>query len=91
MARNLARFVVKPGVVGGLAAAGLIGGNVDSDAGALEHVHDCHADVRIDLVDEARVEQLDGFRAGGLAHAYGTIRWRDSPRPSMPSATSSSG
>jgi hypothetical protein len=39
-----------------LAAAGLVARDVHSDAGALEHADDGHADVRVDFVDQAGVK-----------------------------------
>jgi len=50
---------VKPGVVCRLAAARLVERDLHGRTDALEHPDDGHADVRVDLVDETRMKQLN--------------------------------
>ena len=68
---GLARLRSKARVVGRLAAAGEAVGQRHLEAEPLEHTHHGHTRTRIDLVDEARREQLDD---AAPAHANGTTR-----------------
>jgi hypothetical protein len=45
--------------VRGLAAAGLIERHLDVESHALQQPHDRHPDAGIELIDEARVKQLN--------------------------------
>src|ERR1700694_6290686 len=67
--RDLPRLVTKAGVVGRLAAAGQSLRDRDLEAEALEDAHDGHAGLRMELVDQARREELDD---ASRRHATGT-------------------
>jgi hypothetical protein len=57
---NGARIFSQACVEGGLSAAGLLAGEIDTDAEALENVHDGLTRLREERIDEAGDEKLDG-------------------------------
>ena len=59
VSRDLPGLIVEAGVVGRLAAAGLVRRHVHLAAGAFEHTDHGQAGGRIDVVDEARMKELD--------------------------------
>src|SRR6476620_7289253 len=62
MPGHLTRLIVQDGVIRRLPTAGLIARHPDVRASAFEHAYNRHPDVRIELVDETRVKQLNGCR-----------------------------
>ena len=59
VAGHLPRVVLESTVVCGLAAASLVEGHLDVEPQSLEQPHDRHPHAGIDLIDEARVKQLN--------------------------------
>jgi hypothetical protein len=60
MPRHAARFVMEAGIVGGLAAAGLIDGKSDRADAALQDPQDSLSHLGEQAVDQAGDEQLSG-------------------------------
>jgi hypothetical protein len=59
VAGDLPRIILESAVVRGLTAAGLVEGHPNVEPQSLEQPNDGHPDVGIELVDEARVKQLN--------------------------------
>lgn len=70
MAHDLSRGGPVAGIERGLAAAGLILGELDVAAGMFEHAHRGFADVVVECIAQAGSHELDGFRGGAVMNKH---------------------